>query len=337
MELQKKTLLTTCAYTIGVLQLAYIIAAVALVGQAATIFGVMLGLQSAATIAYFVYFVNYLMQEKQREKKLQSVLNAQQKRNAYLIGAYGDLGLKPVYDKDGNVIDLYEYMHIEPEYDEDGNRLPTIYEMVGQMPRFDKDGNEIPSIFAVKHYVSKVANTKKRKKDAGEKAEKTLEKQQGVDALFEKRTNFTRKLSPKEKLEAEKKALEEESKNQKKEEKADKKEEKKKEDAKGKSDKKDKKSPFAAPTKVSGKTSNNNFKPQKVGPSQFKPTTTKLDLEKAGVINYNPPKPSKPQKETEVKKPRAGLMENLFNNQHDSTLGRDAKNEVNEHLTNLGR
>ena len=278
MGFQKNEMQKLYAYTLIFLQIAYIITAICIASQAAIIFWVMLGLQSAGFVAYFIYFLYDKRREALLEKQRQEEQLAQQ-RNEFLIQAYEDLGLKPVYDADGNVIDLYTYMNIEPEYDEFGERVPTVYEMVGLMPRFDKNGKEKPTIFAVKHYVGKVAKGGKNKKDV-EGNESDLNKNGKASEL--KDQAYKRKLSEKERLEAEKKKLEEEAQQQKEQQKtADKKEVKKDDKKEKKADgkKKGKDSPFSVP-KIINPKKGTNFRAEKFGDASFNKKDVKVQEEK---------------------------------------------------------
>lgn len=288
MGFQKNEMQKLYAYTLIFLQIAYIITAICIASQAAIIFWVMLGLQSAGFVAYFMYFLYDKRREALLEKQRQEEQLAQQQRNEFLIQAYEDLGLKPVYDADGNVIDLYTYMNIEPEYDEFGERVPTVYEMVGQMPRFDKNGKEKPTIFAVKHYVGKVAKGGKNKKDA-EGNESDLNKNGKSSEL--KDQAYKRKLSEKERLEAEKKKLEEEAQQQKEQQKtADKKEVKKDDKKVKKADgkKKGKDSPFSVP-KIINPKKGTNFRAEKFGDASFSKKDVKVQKEKAEPIQFQKP------------------------------------------------
>lgn len=75
----------------------------------------------------------------------------------YMLDIYGVLGIEPQYDKDGNLINIYDLLHIKPIYDDNGERVLTIYELLGITPRFDKEGKEIPSYFVIKNRVGKFA------------------------------------------------------------------------------------------------------------------------------------------------------------------------------------
>lgn len=78
----------------------------------------------------------------------------------YMLDVYTLLGIDPLYDKDGKLVDLYDLLKIKPIFDDQGNRVLTVYEMIGVTPLFDKEGKEVPVVFAIKNRVGKIAKVR---------------------------------------------------------------------------------------------------------------------------------------------------------------------------------
>lgn len=78
----------------------------------------------------------------------------------YMLDVYTLLGIDPLYDKDGKLVDLYDILKIKPIFDDQGNRVLTVYEMLGVTPLFDKEGKEVPVVFAIKNRVGKIAKVR---------------------------------------------------------------------------------------------------------------------------------------------------------------------------------
>lgn len=142
--------------SVMVLGLGFITLAINGFSMSSVVSYVLLGANIVITISLGSLYLQVREDDKVLLKQIANARKLLELRQSAILDFYSRHGIKPQYDKDGNLIDPDRLLGILTKLDADGKLSQSIYEILGIEPVFDSEGKEIPIIIVLKHMIKSV-------------------------------------------------------------------------------------------------------------------------------------------------------------------------------------